>query len=150
MHLEEYLQVFRGFKDKITENTKKREKLIKDVADNILSSSFLPYADQYSENISNFLSQLDQKEIKSFYSQFDKSYGSIIGEYENLIASMHKNKLDWKKALLKNKKVGDSILSALFGKKKKDSEKIKIEEEDILEESEKETVTKVDSIENIL
>ena len=120
MRIEHPLQVLRGFKDKITDDPKKRKRLIKGVALALLDHSFLPYADQYSDNVATFLGQLTEDEISTFYKQFDETFGAIVGEYENIIASMFKNKLQWKKALVKEEKVSAQILSALFGKKKKD------------------------------
>ena len=117
MRIEHPLQVMRGFKDKITEEPKKREALIKNVARIILDHSFLPYPAQYSENVANFLEQLDETEIATFYRELDETFGKILGEYENIMASMAKNKLDWKKALVKEENVSAKILSSIFGKK---------------------------------
>jgi hypothetical protein len=125
--IEHPLQVFRGFKDKITTDPKKREKLIKAVAFTILNPSFLPYAGQYSEKIATFLTQLTVEEVSDFYKNFDEAFGSVVGEYENTISKMFSDKLEWKKALVQEKEVSSKILDAIF--KKPESSESKEEEE---------------------
>jgi hypothetical protein len=135
MRIEHPLQVLRGFKDKVTEDPKKRKKLIKGVSWALLDPSFLPYSDQYSENVAKFLAQLTSDEVNYFYKGFDEAFGKIVGDYENIISSMFKNKMDWKKALVREESVSAKILDALFNKKAPEEESPEAEKVEEVEEA---------------
>lgn len=113
------LQVFRGFKEKITPHKKERNKLIKRVAHAVLDPSFLAYCDSYAENVARFLEQLEEKEIQKFYKTLDKAKGEAVGAYQNLIAGIERHAQDWKIALAKDKASGKKLLESIFKKKKK-------------------------------
>ena len=94
--------------------------LIEDVAYLIVSKSdILEFPEEYTVNVSKFLTALDSDQTKSFFSAFKDGLAKRTEAFENAIVRLHTHSVEWKKTLVKSNK--EKVLSSLSRFKKKES-----------------------------